>query len=165
MFKRSNSPTDCPSFCPQIILEHQKSGEEVMDLGKFFKGLRYLQKAFTLQSYVAKPKKEKKKKGEKGKGKFLLPAPICVMPRHLIRRRPDAGLPTYMIEKCLAALESGFFVPDHCPRNAIEDDRAWYTDPPEKVRVCMPRLVGLCCLLCVVDVLFRVRVCVCVCVH
>ncbi|CAL8361459.1 unnamed protein product [Gadus morhua 'NCC'] len=118
----------------QIIQAHQQGGDQAMDLGEFFKGLGYLQKAFTLGSYDPKPEKKKKKAGKgPGRGKSVPPMPICVLPELLIRRRPDVRHPEFMIEQRQPAIDSGFFVPGRRPRNAIEDDRAWYIDQPDQV--------------------------------
>ncbi|CAL8243555.1 unnamed protein product [Lota lota] len=119
----------------QIIQEHEKDRKRVIDLKEFFEGVGYLQKAFTLQSYAPKPEKAKKKGKEKGQGKFVLPMPICVLPEPLIRRRPEGGLPQFMIESCQPPNDSKLFALGHRPRHAIEDDCAWYIDPPDQVFV------------------------------
>lgn len=101
----------------------------------FFKGLRYLQKAFVLSSYA--PKKKKAGKGGKGKkkGKFVLPMPICTVPPDLVFRREDGGPPHFMVESYQQFTDTKRFNRDRPPGHPIEDDSAWYIDEPEKIYI------------------------------
>ncbi|KAJ8009420.1 hypothetical protein DPEC_G00088690 [Dallia pectoralis] len=117
-----------------ILLAHNKTKEGVVNINDFFKGLKYLQKQFTIASYG--PKKNKSIKGGKKvkkKAKWSLPMPICTMPPELMSRRDDGGPPNYMIEAYQLSTDVGRFDRDHPPRHPIEDDSAWYTDGPDRV--------------------------------
>ncbi|XP_067224333.1 ankyrin repeat and EF-hand domain-containing protein 1 isoform X2 [Chanodichthys erythropterus] len=117
----------------RIIKEHDKNHESVINVNEFFKGLKYLQKAFVISSYAPKP--AKKEKGGKGKksGKSATPLPICTMPPELICRREDSGLPYYMIESYQPFVDTKRFNRDRPPVHPIENDSAWYIDDPEKI--------------------------------
>ncbi|XP_036811164.1 ankyrin repeat and EF-hand domain-containing protein 1 [Oncorhynchus mykiss] len=119
----------------KVILEHDKKREGLINVTDFFKGVRYLQKAFTLPSY--EPKKKKAGKGGKGKkkGKFVLPMPICIVPPELIFRREDGGPPNFMVESYQQFTDTKRFDRDHPPGHPIEDDSAWYVDEPEKIYI------------------------------
>ncbi|KAM6980516.1 ankyrin repeat and EF-hand domain-containing protein 1 [Aplochiton taeniatus] len=119
----------------KIIMEHDKKREGLIHITDFFKGVRYLQKPFTLPSYA--PKKKKAGKGGKGKkkGQFVLPVPICVLPPELIFRRQDGGPPTFMVESYQQFTDAKRFDRDHPPAHPIEDDSAWYIDEPEKIYI------------------------------
>ncbi|CAB1330540.1 unnamed protein product, partial [Coregonus sp. 'balchen'] len=119
----------------KVILEHDKKREGLINVTDFFKGVRYLQKTFTLPSY--EPKKKKAGKGERGKkkGKFVLPMPICIVPPELICRRQDGGPPHFMVESYQQFTDTKRFDRDHPPGHPIEDDSAWYVDEPEKIYI------------------------------
>ncbi|CAL8352904.1 unnamed protein product [Merluccius merluccius] len=120
----------------EILKEHDKGRVGMIDIGQFFRGVGYLQKAFTLQSYAPKQQKAREKVGKvKSRGKFVLPVPICVLPEPMIHRRPDGGPPYFMIESYQPLTDSRLFYRDHLPRHGIEDDCAWYIDQPDKVFV------------------------------
>uniref|UniRef100_A0A673IN73 Ankyrin repeat and EF-hand domain containing 1b n=1 Tax=Sinocyclocheilus rhinocerous TaxID=307959 RepID=A0A673IN73_9TELE len=117
----------------RIILEHDKNRESVINVNYFFKGLKYLQKAFVISSYA--PKQAKKGKGgkEKKSGKSASSLPICTMPPEQISIREDSGLPNYMIENYQPFTDTKRFNPDRPPIHPIENDLAWYIDEPEKI--------------------------------
>ncbi|KAG1973158.1 ankyrin repeat and EF-hand domain-containing protein [Pimephales promelas] len=118
----------------RIIKEHDKNHESVINLNEFFKGLRYLQKAFVISSYAPKPGKKEKGKGkEKKSAKSAIPLPICTMPPELISRREDSGLPYYIIENYQPFTDTKHFNRDRPPVHPIEKDSAWYIDDPEKI--------------------------------
>ncbi|XP_058605134.1 ankyrin repeat and EF-hand domain-containing protein 1 isoform X1 [Onychostoma macrolepis] len=116
----------------RIIMEHDKNRESVINVNDFFKGLKYLQKAFVISSYA--PKQAKKGKGgkEKKSGKSASSLPICIMPPEQISVREDSGLPYYMIENYQPFTDTNRFNPDRPPVHPIENDSAWYIDEPEK---------------------------------
>uniref|UniRef100_A0A8C1WM80 Ankyrin repeat and EF-hand domain containing 1b n=1 Tax=Cyprinus carpio TaxID=7962 RepID=A0A8C1WM80_CYPCA len=116
----------------RIIMEHDKNRESVVNLNYFFKGLKYLQKAFVISSYA--PKQAKKEKGGKAKksGKSSSSLPICIMPPEQISIREDSGLPYHMIEIYQPFTDTNRFNPDRPPIHPIENDSAWYIDESEK---------------------------------
>ncbi|KAK2879042.1 hypothetical protein Q8A67_019833 [Cirrhinus molitorella] len=117
----------------KIIMEHDKNRQGVININDFFKGLKYLQKAFVISSYA--PKQAKKEKGgkEKKSGKSASSLPICTMPPEQISIREDSGLPYYMIESYQPFTDTKRFNPDQPPINPIENDSAWYIDEPENI--------------------------------
>ncbi|KAK7142671.1 hypothetical protein R3I94_012125 [Phoxinus phoxinus] len=117
----------------RIIKEHDKNHESVINLNEFFKGLKYLQKAFVISSYAPKPGKKEKGGKEKKSAKSATPLPICTMPPELISRREDSGLPYYMIENYQPFADTKRFNRDRPPVHPIENDSAWYIDDPEKI--------------------------------
>ncbi|XP_076834757.1 ankyrin repeat and EF-hand domain-containing protein 1 isoform X2 [Brachyhypopomus gauderio] len=116
----------------KIVTEHDKRREGLINVGDFFKGLKYLQKAFVQSSYG--PKKKKAGKGGKGKKKSKLapPLPICTVPPELMTRRQDGGPPHFMIERYQQYTDTKRFDRDRPPNHPVEDDSAWYMDEPEK---------------------------------
>lgn len=117
----------------RIIKEHDKNHESVINVNEFFKGLKYLQKAFVISSYAPKPAKKEKGSKEKKSAKSGMPLPICTMPPELICRREDSGLPYYMIESYRPFADTTRFNRDRPPVHPIENDSAWYIDDPEKI--------------------------------
>ncbi|XP_024278479.1 ankyrin repeat and EF-hand domain-containing protein 1a [Oncorhynchus tshawytscha] len=120
----------------KVVVAHDKRREGLVNVSDFFKGLKYLQKSFTIASYGPK-KKKGGKRGKKGKkkAKFTLPMPICTIPPELIYRRDDGGPPHYMIETYQHCTDVTRFDRDHPPVHPIEDDSAWYLDKPERVYI------------------------------
>ncbi|NWV19921.1 ANKE1 protein, partial [Origma solitaria] len=112
-----------------LAKKHEASRSDRISLDDFFKGSKYLQKAFLLSSYA--PKANKKKKPAKKKGKKGLPVPICVIPKS---ERPlwEDGFPTYMVEAVPDIPEEQRFKRDHQSAHPVLDDRAWYVDEPRK---------------------------------
>ncbi|XP_041721886.1 ankyrin repeat and EF-hand domain-containing protein 1 [Coregonus clupeaformis] len=120
----------------KVVVAHDKRREGLVNISDFFKGLKYLQKPFTIASYGPKKKKgEKRGKKGKKKAKFTLPMPICTIPPELISRRDDGGPPHYMIETYQHCTDVTRFDRDHPPVHPIEDDSAWYLDEPERVYI------------------------------
>ncbi|XP_072546322.1 ankyrin repeat and EF-hand domain-containing protein 1 [Salminus brasiliensis] len=117
----------------KIIMDHDNKREGVININDFFKGLKYLQKAFVLSSYA--PKKKKSGKGGKGKkkGKYVLPLPICTVPPEMMPRREDGGPPNFMIESYQQYTDTKRFSRDCPPNHPVEDDSAWYLEEPEKI--------------------------------
>ncbi|GAB5569418.1 ankyrin repeat and EF-hand domain-containing protein 1 isoform X1 [Prionailurus iriomotensis] len=111
---------------------HEKLRGGGVNINDFFKGTRYLSKAYVLGSYG--PKKKKKGMAKKvKKGKFVLPLPICIIPDHVFPQRSDGGPPYYMIETYKNITDCNRFNRDHPPEHPIQDDSAWYIDDPGKV--------------------------------
>ncbi|NWV39057.1 ANKE1 protein, partial [Grantiella picta] len=96
----------------------------------FFKGSKYLQKAFLLTSYGPKAVKKKKKPARK-KGKKGLPVPVCVIPKSECPLWED-GFPTYLVEAVPNIPEEQRFKRDLQSAHPVLDDRAWYVDEPRK---------------------------------
>nr|XP_006136086.1 ankyrin repeat and EF-hand domain-containing protein 1 [Pelodiscus sinensis]XP_025033745.1 ankyrin repeat and EF-hand domain-containing protein 1 [Pelodiscus sinensis] len=113
-----------------VAQAHDKSRAGGVNIEEFFKGSKYLQKAYLISSFG--PKKKKGKKGKGKKGKFSIPMPICVLPESLCPRRTDGGPPMYMIETYQNVTDSSRFNRDHPPEHPLQDDSAWYIDEPEK---------------------------------
>ncbi|KAI4903603.1 hypothetical protein NFI96_013569 [Prochilodus magdalenae] len=134
VLQEHRAPVDHDSL-QKVIEEHDKRHEGIINIGDFFKGLKYLQKAFVLSSYAPKNKKKKGGKGGKGKkkGKFVLPLPICTMPPQLMPRREDGGPPDFMIESYQQYTDTSRFNRDRPPTHPVEDDSAWYLEEPEKI--------------------------------
>ncbi|NXU17228.1 ANKE1 protein, partial [Pardalotus punctatus] len=112
-----------------LAKEHEVSHSDRISLDDFFKGSKYLQKAFLLSSFGPKAKKKRKlvtKKGKKG-----LPLPICVIPKSECPLWED-GFPTYMVEAVPNIPEEQRFKRDHQSAHPVLDDRAWYVDEPRK---------------------------------
>ncbi|XP_019911589.2 ankyrin repeat and EF-hand domain-containing protein 1a isoform X2 [Esox lucius] len=123
-----------PDQIHTVVLAHDKRREGLVNISDFFKGLKYIQKPFTIASYGPK----KKKSGKRGKkvkrnAKLSLPMPICTMPPELIVRRDDGGPPNFMIETYQHFTDVTRFDRDHPPGHPIEDDSAWYIDEPDRV--------------------------------
>ncbi|XP_006625836.2 ankyrin repeat and EF-hand domain-containing protein 1 [Lepisosteus oculatus] len=116
----------------KIAMVHDKSREGCININEFFKGSKFLQKAFLLSSYATKTKKGKKGIKGKKKGKFSIPMPICTLPKDLICRRDDGGPPQFMIESYQHYTDTNRFDRDHPPCHPIEDDSVWYIEEPEK---------------------------------
>ncbi|XP_048366445.1 ankyrin repeat and EF-hand domain-containing protein 1 [Sphaerodactylus townsendi] len=114
---------------PAIAQAHEKTRAGGVNIEDFLKGNRYLQKAFLLSSYGPKKKKGKK---AKGKPKFAIPLPICVIPESSWPRRPDGGPPNYMVQTYQNVTDCGRFNRDHPPEHPIQDDSWWYIDDPAK---------------------------------
>ncbi|XP_014937016.2 ankyrin repeat and EF-hand domain-containing protein 1 isoform X3 [Acinonyx jubatus] len=111
---------------------HEKLRGGGVNINDFFKGTRYLSKAYVVGSYG--PKKKKKGMAKKvKKGKFVLPLPICIIPDHVFPQRSDGGPPYYMIETYKNITDCNRFNRDHPPEHPIQDDSAWYIDDPGKV--------------------------------
>ncbi|XP_028826678.1 ankyrin repeat and EF-hand domain-containing protein 1 isoform X1 [Denticeps clupeoides] len=117
----------------KIILKHDENREGVIDINDFFKGLKYLQKAYVLSSYAPKKNKVSKQRKGKKKGKFTLTMPICTVPPELVLRQEDGGLPLFMIEGYQEFTDHKRFDWDQPPVHPIEDDSAWYISEPEKI--------------------------------
>uniref|UniRef100_A0A8C4WHE5 Ankyrin repeat and EF-hand domain containing 1 n=1 Tax=Gopherus evgoodei TaxID=1825980 RepID=A0A8C4WHE5_9SAUR len=113
-----------------VAQAHDKSRAGGINIEEFFKGSKYLQKAYLISSFG--PKKKKGKKGKGKKGKFSIPMPICVIPESLCPRRIDGGTPMYMIESYQNVTDGNRFHRDHPPEHPLQDDSAWYIDEPEK---------------------------------
>ncbi|XP_050808028.1 ankyrin repeat and EF-hand domain-containing protein 1 isoform X1 [Gopherus flavomarginatus] len=113
-----------------VAQAHDKSRAGGINIEEFFKGSKYLQKAYLISSFG--PKKKKGKKGKGKKGKFSIPMPICVMPESLCPRRIDGGTPMYMIETYQNVTDGNRFHRDQPPEHPLQDDSAWYIDEPEK---------------------------------
>ncbi|KAM7172903.1 ankyrin repeat and EF-hand domain-containing protein 1 isoform 1-T1 [Macrochelys suwanniensis] len=113
-----------------VAQAHDKSRAGGVNIEEFFKGSKYLQKAFLISSFG--PKKKKGKKGKAKKGKFSIPMPICVIPESLFPRREDGGPPMFMIETYQNVTDNNRFHRDHPPEHPLQDDSAWYIDEPEK---------------------------------
>ncbi|NXB04835.1 ANKE1 protein, partial [Cnemophilus loriae] len=111
-----------------LAKKHEVSADRI-SLDDFFKGSKYLQKAFLLSSFG--PKAKKKKKPPKKKGKKGLPVPICVIPKSECPLRED-GFPAYMVEAVPNIPEEQRFKQDHQSAHPVLDDRAWYVDEPRK---------------------------------
>ncbi|XP_067310520.1 ankyrin repeat and EF-hand domain-containing protein 1 [Pseudorasbora parva] len=117
----------------RIVKEHDKNHESAINVNEFFKGLKYLQKAFVISSYAPKPAKKEKGGKQKKSAKPAMPLPICTMPTELICRREDSGLPYYMIESYEPFADTRRFNRERPPVHPIENDSAWYIDDPEKI--------------------------------
>ncbi|NWW09303.1 ANKE1 protein, partial [Oreocharis arfaki] len=109
--------------------KHEASADRI-SLDDFFKGTKYLQKAFLLSSFGPKAKK-KKKKPQRKKGKKGLPVPVCLIPKS---ERPlwEDGFPTYLVEAVPNIPEEQRFKRDQQSAHPVLDDRAWYVDEPRK---------------------------------
>ncbi|XP_068432563.1 ankyrin repeat and EF-hand domain containing 1a [Clinocottus analis] len=119
-----------------VIAAHDKTGQGCLNINDFIKGVKYVKKPFLLSSYMPKKKKgEKKGKGGKKKGKFVLPVPICTVPPELMPRRPDGGPPQFMIKTYYDCTDVHRFDRDHPPEHPIVNDSAWYIEKPEDVYV------------------------------
>ncbi|NWV73890.1 ANKE1 protein, partial [Dasyornis broadbenti] len=112
-----------------LAKKNEESRSDRINLDDFFKGSKYLQKAFLLSSFM--PKAKKKKKPAKKKGKKGLPVPICVVPKNEVPLWED-GFPTYMVEAVPNIPEEQRFKRDHQSAHPVLDDRAWYVDEPRK---------------------------------
>eukprot|EP00062_Callorhinchus_milii_P019637 gi/632974407/ref/XP_007903661.1/ PREDICTED: ankyrin repeat and EF-hand domain-containing protein 1 isoform X2 [Callorhinchus milii] len=112
---------------------HDKAREGVININEFFRGEKYLQKAYLISSY--EPKKKKKKKGRRRgkKGKLNIPIPICIVPPNMLRRRADGGPPEFMIEDAQNFTDPKRFDRDHPPEHPLQDDSAWYLDKPDPI--------------------------------
>ncbi|TRY90333.1 hypothetical protein DNTS_015227, partial [Danionella cerebrum] len=113
-----------------IIKEHDKNLEGVINLNEFFSGLKYLQKPFVTSSYAPKPPKKGKGGKDKKKGKCLPPLPICTMPVERMPKRQDNGLPYHMIESFQPFVD---FKREQATVHPIKNDLAWYLEDPEKI--------------------------------
>ncbi|NWH96738.1 ANKE1 protein, partial [Tichodroma muraria] len=113
-----------------LAKKHEVSADRI-SLDDFFKGSKYLQKAFLLSSFGPKAKKKKKKKLPRKKGKKGLPVPICVIPKSECPLRED-GFPTYMVEAVPKLPEEQRFKRDNQSAHPVLDDRAWYIEEPRK---------------------------------
>lgn len=121
--------SDQLSYIAQLSEKVRGAGVNIND---FFKGTRYLNKAYVLGSYG--PKKKKKGIAKKGKkGKFVLPLPVCVIPENAFPRRSDGGPPYYMIETYKNVTDCNRFNRDHPPEHPIQDDSAWYIEDSGKI--------------------------------
>ncbi|XP_078140764.1 ankyrin repeat and EF-hand domain-containing protein 1 [Centroberyx gerrardi] len=140
VMKDHHAPMDDDQL-QKILQEHDRSRDGLINISDFFRGVHYLQKAFTIPSYA--PKQKKAVKGGKGKkkGKFVLPMPVCVLPPALSRRRPDGGPPLFMIKRHQPFTNATHFDSDWPPRHPVEDDSVWYLDEPEKVFVSISQCV------------------------
>ncbi|XP_029352980.1 ankyrin repeat and EF-hand domain-containing protein 1 [Echeneis naucrates] len=120
-----------------VISAHEKEKEGVININDFFRGVKYIKKAFLLSSYMPKKKKGEKggKGGKKKKGKFVLPLPICTLSPELMPRRADGGPPHFMIETYYNHSDIRRFNRDHPPEHPIMNDSGWYMERPEKVYV------------------------------
>uniref|UniRef100_A0A8D0H6X4 Ankyrin repeat and EF-hand domain containing 1 n=1 Tax=Sphenodon punctatus TaxID=8508 RepID=A0A8D0H6X4_SPHPU len=124
--------------CPFVDMEqiqtiaqaHEKTRAGGINIAEFFKGSRYLQKAYLITSFGPKKKKAKKAKGKKGK--FTIPIPICVIPESQWPRREDGGPPMYMIETYQNVTDGSRFSRDHPPEHPMQDDSSWYINEPLK---------------------------------
>ncbi|KAJ8410301.1 hypothetical protein AAFF_G00202820 [Aldrovandia affinis] len=138
VLRDQGAPVDAENL-QKVVLAHDKRREGWVNVDEFFKGLRFLQKAFVMASYGPKKKKAAGKGGKGGKagkkGKSVLPMPICTMPPELIYRRPDGGPPRFMIESYQHHSDPGRWDRDHPPQHPIEDDSAWYIDEPQRIYV------------------------------
>ncbi|KAL0969380.1 hypothetical protein UPYG_G00226300 [Umbra pygmaea] len=119
----------------KIILEHDKTREGLINVTDFFKGVCYIDKAFTQLSYQPKKKKTANVGKRMKASKFVLPMPICTVPSELIFRREDGGPPHFMVECYQPFTDIQRFDRDRPPRHPIEDDSAWYVDEPEKTYI------------------------------
>ncbi|XP_042550544.1 ankyrin repeat and EF-hand domain-containing protein 1 [Dipodomys spectabilis] len=127
--RQSFANTDQLAFVAQL---HEKIRGGGVSINDFFKGTKYLGKAYVLGSFG--PKKKKKGMGKKGKkGKFVLPLPICVIPEQAFPGRPDGGPPYYMIEAYQNLTDCGRFTRDTPPEHPIQDDSAWYIDDTGRI--------------------------------
>uniref|UniRef100_A0A8C3ALM8 Ankyrin repeat and EF-hand domain containing 1a n=1 Tax=Cyclopterus lumpus TaxID=8103 RepID=A0A8C3ALM8_CYCLU len=119
-----------------VISAHDKGGQGCVNINDFIKGAKYIKKPFLLSSYMPKKKKgEKKGKGAKKKGKFVLPLPICTLPPELMPRRPDGGPPHFMIKTYYNCSDVHRFDRDHQPEHPLMNDSEWYVEKPKKVYV------------------------------
>ncbi|XP_064366066.1 ankyrin repeat and EF-hand domain-containing protein 1 [Dromaius novaehollandiae] len=112
-----------------VAEKHEISHGAGISIEEFFKGSKYLQKAYLITSFGPKKKKGKKAKGKKG---VTIPVPICVIPESTCPRRED-GLPAYMIEAFQNVTDSNRFTQYHPSTHPVHDDRAWYIDEPRKM--------------------------------
>ncbi|KAI1897841.1 hypothetical protein AGOR_G00087420 [Albula goreensis] len=119
----------------KVVLAHDKRREGQISVDEFFKGVRFLQKAFVMASYGPKKKKASKGGKAKKKGKYILPFPICTVPPELIHRRADGGPPHFMIESYQHHTDPSRWDRDHPPGHPIEDDSAWYVEEPQRIFV------------------------------
>ncbi|KAM4842337.1 ankyrin repeat and EF-hand domain-containing protein 1 isoform 2-T2 [Thomomys bottae] len=127
--RQSYVNADQLTFVAQL---HEKTRGGGVNINDFFKGTKYLGKAYVLGSYG--PKKKKKGMGKKPKkGKFILPFPICVIPEEAFPGRPDGGPPYYMIEAYQNLTDCTRFSRDRPPEHPIQDDSAWYIDDTGRV--------------------------------
>ncbi|KAM3602743.1 uncharacterized protein V6R79_009941 [Siganus canaliculatus] len=118
-----------------IISAHDKGKEGVISINDFIKGVKYIKKPFLLSSYIPKQKREKKGKGGKKKGKFVIPLPVCTLPPELRPRRADGGPPHFMIQTYSDSSDTRRFNRDHPPEHPLVNDSAWYLEKPDKVFV------------------------------
>ncbi|XP_005525496.1 PREDICTED: ankyrin repeat and EF-hand domain-containing protein 1 [Pseudopodoces humilis] len=125
----------------EVLAKKHEVSTDRISLDDFFKGSKYLQKAFLLSSFGPKSKKKKKPPKKKGKkGKKGLPVPICVIPKSECPLRED-GLPTYMVEAVPHIPEKQRFKREHQSTHPLLDDRAWYVDEPRKTLIDINYLV------------------------
>ncbi|NWH66180.1 ANKE1 protein, partial [Geococcyx californianus] len=116
----------------QTIAEiHEESHPGEIIIEEFFKGSKYLQKKCLITSFECK---EKKKKGNKQRGKrdISIPVPIYVIPKNASPLRED-GFPVHMIEAVQSIADSDLFDREHPSAHPVHDDRAWYIDEPRKM--------------------------------
>ncbi|XP_041927269.1 ankyrin repeat and EF-hand domain-containing protein 1 [Alosa sapidissima] len=134
VLREHHAPVDDEQL-QKIVVGHDSKREGLIDLDEFFKGLKYLQKPYVLSSYGPKKKKKGGAKGGKGKRKFTLPMPICVLPEEQVSRRDSTAPPDYMIKSYQQFTDTKRFDRDNPPSHPIEDDSAWYIDEPEQIYV------------------------------
>lgn len=109
-----------------------KARTGIIDVSEFFKGAKYLEKAYLMSSY--EPKRKKGKRGRRGKkGKLNIPIPICTVPDEYMQRREDGGPPDFMIERFRNFTDTNRFTRDKPPEHPLQDDSSWYLEKPEKV--------------------------------
>ncbi|XP_030643832.1 ankyrin repeat and EF-hand domain-containing protein 1 [Chanos chanos] len=134
VLKEHRAPLDDENL-ERVVKDHDNRREGVINVSDFFKGLKYLQKAFVISSYG--PKKKKAGKGGKGKkkGKYVAPMPIYTLPSDHMARRPDGGPPLLMIERYQQFTDMKRFHRDRPPRHPVEDDSAWYIKELEKAYI------------------------------
>ncbi|KAG7461134.1 hypothetical protein MATL_G00206710, partial [Megalops atlanticus] len=131
---RSQGAPVSPEDLQALVLAHDKKREGWISLDEFFKGVRFLQKAFVIASYG--PKRKKAGKAGKGKkSKYVLPLPICTMPPELVHRRSNGGPPRFMIESYQHCTDASRWDRDRPPSHPVEDDSAWYIDEPDRIYV------------------------------
>ncbi|NXP28293.1 ANKE1 protein, partial [Scytalopus superciliaris] len=111
-----------------IARMHEASHPDRININEFFKGSKYLQKAFLMSSFGPKVKK---KKATKAKGKKGIPVPICVIPKSEYPRGEE-GFPVYMVEAFPIIPEDRQFKREHPSAHPVHDDRVWYIDEPRK---------------------------------
>ncbi|KAL6096267.1 ankef1 [Pungitius sinensis] len=123
-----------PEQLKTVISAHDKGKEGRVNINNFIKGVKYIKTPFLHSSYMPKKKKgEKKGKGGKRKGKFVLPMPICTLPPELMPRRADGGPPHFMIKTYYDCSDIRRFHRDHPPQHPIMNDSGWYLEKPEDV--------------------------------
>lgn len=111
---------------------HDKERKGLIEVDEFLSGKKYLAKTYLMSAFTPKGKKKKGKKGgKKGKkGKLKIPVPICTTKDG--PRRPDGGPPFAMVEKKILHTDTSRFHRDEPPKHPLQDDSAWYLQPPEK---------------------------------